>query len=227
MVSSLEKIRFTYSKSKLALYLTNDDLINLFIKAFKRAEIDLEYSKKSVPMIDLASELSLGVESTGEIAEVVIKNTIDKAYFIKVLNDNLPQGVTILSAKKIEDFDLIKLPKKVISSDYEIKINYIKEILNNKTNTEINMLEKEYEQKMNEYLSSNQILVTKKSKNRMEKIDIKPYILDYKYDFNTLDIRLATNEKETLKPETLMEGFSEYIDDKIYFETKRTKINLL
>lgn len=223
----MEKIRFTYSKSKLALYLTNDDLIRLFEKTFKKANIEIDYYKKNSPKIELASPLELGVESVGEIAEVVLKESVDISYFVKILNDNLPNGITILSARKVEPLDLVKLPAKVVSSDYEIKINYIKEILENKTTTEINYLEKGYQDKMKEYLGSDEVLVTKKSKNRLEKVNIKPLILDYKYNFNTLDVTVVSNEKENLRPETIMEGFSEYIDSKVYFDAKRTKINLM
>lgn len=223
----MEKIRFTYSKSKLALYLTNDDLIRLFEKTFKKAKIEIDYYKKNSPKIELASPLELGVESVGEIAEVVLKESVDISYFVKILNDNLPNGITILSASKVEPLDLVKLPAKVVSSDYEIKINYIKEILENKTTTEINYLEKGYQDKMKEYLGSDEVLVTKKSKNRLEKVNIKPLILDYKYNFNTLDVTVVSNEKENLRPETIMEGFSEFIDSKVYFDAKRTKINLM
>lgn len=223
----MEKIRFTYSKSKLALYLTNDDLIRLFEKTFKKANIEIDYYKKNSPKIELASPLELGVESVGEIAEVVLKESVDISYFVKILNDNLPNGITILSASKVEPLDLVKLPAKVVSSDYKIKINYIKEILENKTTTEINYLEKGYQDKMKEYLGSDEVLVTKKSKNRLEKVNIKPLILDYKYNFNTLDVTVVSNEKENLRPETIMEGFSEYIDSKVYFDAKRTKINLM
>ena len=222
----LKKIRYTYTKSKLALYLTNDDMILLFEKAFRRANINIKYNKKNKPLIEIASEIQLGIESTGEIAEVLVDDEISTTYFIKILNDNLPQGVTILSANEVEALDIIKLKTKVISSDYEIKFNYTKELLENKTNTEINLLEKEYEEKMKEYLSSPQILVTKRSKDRMEKIDIKPLVLDFKYDFNTLDITLASSCKQNLEPETLMKGFSEYVENDIYFDAKWTKINL-
>ena len=80
---------------------------------------------------------------------------------------------------------------------------------------------------MKEYLGSDEVLVTKKSKNRLEKVNIKPLILDYKYNFNTLDVTVVSNEKENLRTETIMEGFSEYIDSKVYFDAKRTKINLM
>lgn len=199
----------------------------MFEKTFKKAKIEIDYYKKNSPKIELASPLELGVESVGEIAEVVLKESVDTSYFVKILNDNLPNGITILSASKVEPLDLVKLPAKVVSSDYEIKINYIKEILENKTTTEINYLEKGYQDKMKEYLGSDEVLVTKKSKNRLEKVNIKPLILDYKYNFNTLDVTVVSNEKENLRPETIMEGFSEFIDSKVYFDAKRTKINLM
>lgn len=219
----MEKIRFTYSKSKLALYLTNDELGLLFKKALNKANIEVSLNKN---FIEFASNLELGIESTGEIAEITLKEDIEIPYFIKALNDNLPQGITILSANKVEPLDLIKLNKRVLSTSYQIQINYIKELLENKTITEINALEKKYENKMTEYLSNNEVFITKKSKNRMEKIDIKPMILDYSYEFNTLNITFLNNSEYNINPELLMEGFSKYLDNKVYFNAKRTKINI-
>ena len=83
----MEKIRFTYSKSKLALYLTNDELVLLFKKALQKSNIEVNFSKN---FIEFASSLELGIESTGEIAEITLKEDIDVSYFVKALNNNLP-----------------------------------------------------------------------------------------------------------------------------------------
>ena len=219
----MNKIRFTYSKSKLALYLTNNEVEIFIKKALKKSNIKFDENKK---IVDFALTVELGMESTGEIAIVTLKDEVSIPYFMKALNDNLPVGLTILSAKYEEPFNLVKLNKRVSSSDYQIQFNHTKELLENKTQTEINLLEKDYEAKMKEYLSNNEVLVTKKSKGRMEKIDIKPNILDYNYEFNTLNVRLSNNDAIEVNPETLMEGFSEYIDDKVYFNAKRTRINI-
>lgn len=219
----MEKIRFTYSKSKLALYLTNDELGVLFKKALQKANIEVDFNKN---FIEFASFLELGIESTGEIAEITLKQDIDIPYFIKALNDNLPEGITVLSANKVEPLNLVKLNKRVLSSSYQIQINYTKELLEKKTITEINALEKSYENKMNEYLSNDKVFVIKKSKNRMEKIDIKPNILDYNYDFNTLNITFTNDNEFNISPELFMDGFSNYLDNKVYFNAKRTKIDI-
>lgn len=222
-MSGLNKIRFTYSKSKLALYLTNDEVEIFIKKALKKSNINFDEKRK---IIDFALNVELGMESTGEIGIITLKDDISIPFFMKALNENLPEGLTILSAKYEEPFNLVKLNKRVSSTDYQIKFNYTKELLENKTQNEINLLEKDYEAKMKEYLSNNEVLVTKKSKGRMEKIDIKPNILDFNYEFNTLNVRLSTNNAIAVNPETLMEGFSEYIDDKVYFNAKRTRINI-
>ena len=219
----MEKIRFTYSKSKLALYLTNDELVLLFKKALQKSNIEVDFSKN---FIEFASSLELGIESTGEIAEVILKEAVDNAYFVKALNEHLPEGITILSAEKIEPLNLVKLNKRVLSSSYQIQINYTKELLENKTITEINALEKDYESKMNQYLSNDEVLIVKKSKNRMEKIDIKSKILDYNYDFNTLNITFLNDNECNISPELFMDGFSQYLDNKVYFNAKRTKIDI-
>ena len=219
----MEKIRLIYSKSKLALYLTNDEVEIFFKKALKKSHINFDENKK---IAEFALYVERGMESTGEVAEITLLEKVDISYLMKALNENLPEGLTILSAKEVEPLSLTKLNKRVVSSDYQIQFNYTKELLANKTQTEINALEKKYENRIKEYLSNDEVLITKKSKNRMEKIDIKPCILDYKYEYNVLNLELSNNNEMSVSPEDLMEGFSEYIDDKVYFNIKRTKINI-
>ena len=60
----------------------------------------------------------------------------------------------------------------------------------------------------------------------MEKIDIKPNILDYNYDFNTLNITFTNDNEFNISPELFMDGFSNYLDNKVYFNAKRTKIDI-
>ena len=78
---------------------------------------------------------------------------------------------------------------------------------------------------MDNYLSQSNILVLKKSKDRMERIDIKPQIIVYDFNLDRgLEITVSTGSRDNLKPETIMTGYIEYINEDVKYNVKRTKI---
>ena len=90
---------------------------------------------------------------------------------------------------------------------------------------EVEDLKEDYKKKMDEYLSQDNILVLKKSKDRMERIDIRPQIIVYDFTFDRgLEITVATGSRDNLKPDTIMTGYREYINEDINYNVKRTKI---
>ena len=59
----------------------------------------------------------------------------------------------------------------------------------------------------------------------MERIDIKTSIFNYEFLLDgSLEITVSTGSKNNLKPDFIMSGYNEYIDDNIDYELKRTRI---
>jgi len=78
---------------------------------------------------------------------------------------------------------------------------------------------------MKKYLSQRNILVLKKSKNRMERIDIKTQIINYEFTLDdSLEITVSSGSNKNLKPSFIMDGYNEFIDEKMEYEVKRTRI---
>jgi hypothetical protein len=78
---------------------------------------------------------------------------------------------------------------------------------------------------MEEYLSQNYLYVLKKSKNRSERIDIKPQIIVYDFNLdNSLEITVSAGSRSNLKPDYIMMGYNEYIENELKYDVKRTKI---
>ena len=78
---------------------------------------------------------------------------------------------------------------------------------------------------MEMYLSQTQILVVKKSYDRMERLDIKPQIEKYTFNIDdSVDVILSAGPRSNISPEILMEGFMEYIGEKVPYDVKRSKI---
>ena len=82
-----------------------------------------------------------------------------------------------------------------------------------------------YRKKMEMYLSQTQILVVKKSYDRMERLDIKPQIEKYVFNIDdSVDVILSAGPRSNISPAILMDGYSEYINEVVPYEVKRKKI---
>ncbi len=220
------KLRITYTKSKEAVYISHLDLIGIIERAFRRADIKVGYSNgfNPRPNITFAAPLSVGIESTGEIFEIVIEEHLDIPYIVKKINNELPSGIIILNAEYVE-VSSKNIMARVYASIYEIRIIYNEEELSKKTKKEVEELKKWYKDSMDEYLEQPNILVLKKSKNRMERIDIKPGIIDYEFLIDgALKVSVYTGQNNNTKPDNIMIGFMEYIDKEVNYEIKRTRI---
>jgi len=222
----MEKLRVVYSKSKEAIFLSHLDMIRVFETALARADILVEHTNGFNPRPELvfAHPLSVGIESTGEIFEVNLVEKLEIPYFIRQLNRVLPSGITVLSAEYVEGNEK-NIMSRVYAATYIIDLVYQEEKLNLLNKREIEDLKDYYQKKMLEYLSQENILVLKKSKDRMERIDIKPQIIVFDFFLDrSLEITVSTGSRENLKPDLIMNGYQEYINEDILYHIKRTKI---
>lgn len=222
----MEKLRVIYSKSKEAIYLSHLDMLRVFETSLARAGILVEHTNGFNPRPELvfAHPLSVGIESTGEIFEVNLVEKLEIPYFIREINRVLPSGVTVLSAEYVSE-DEKNIMSRVYAATYVIDLVYSDEKIEKLNKRELEDLKEYYKNKMDEYLSQNNILVLKKSKDRMERIDIKPQIIVYDFNLDRgLEITVSTGSRDNLKPDTIMAGYIEYINEDVKYNVKRTKI---
>lgn len=222
----MEKLQIVYSKSKEAVYLSHLDVMKVFEQALSRANIPVVFSNGFNPRPELvfAHPLSVGIESTGEILEVKLSENVEISYLVRELNRVLPSGLTVLSAEYVNQ-NSKSIMARVYASTYVITLLYDSNKFIDKTKREVEDIKNSYKEKMENYLEQKNILVLKKSKNRMERIDIKPQIITYDFTLdNSLEITVLTGSTSNLKPDTIMTGYKEYIDEEIEYNVKRTKI---
>ena len=234
------KLRVTYSKSKEAIYLSHLNMLDVFESSFKRAGIELEYSDGFTkrPEIVFASPLTVGIESTGEILEIKLIEKIDIPFYIREVNKVLPPAITILAAEYVKENEK-NIMSRVFASIYVIEIVYEDDKFKDKTVKEIDDIKKFYRNKLQSYLNQSRILVDKenkvnKSNNKdknnntnsvEEKIDIKPKIKNYEFLFNgKLEITVDSGSNSNLKPDMVMQGFINYLNEEIEYKVKREKI---
>ena len=220
----MNKLRVVYGKSKDAMYISQEDTIRIFSDAFLKAQIPVIRSKDTnlVEMM-FAHPLTDGYQSTGEIFEVNLTEEVDTRYLIKELNRSLPAGFIVMSAEYVSsNEDSINL--RVYAAEYVISLDYT-EKFKDKSLREKDEIRSYYRKKMEMYLAQSQILVVKKSYDRMERLDIKPQIEKYNFNIDdSVDIVVSAGARSNISPAILMDGYIEYINEKVPYDVKRVKI---
>lgn len=220
----MNKLRLVYGKSRDAMYISQEDTIKIFSDAFSKAGLPVVRSK-STNLVDMmfAHPLTDGYESTGEIFEINLNEEVDTRYLVRELNRTLPAGFIVMSAENVSpNEESINL--RVYAAEYVINIDYA-EKFKDKSLREKDEIKAYYRKKMEMYLSQNQILVVKKSYDRMERLDIKPQIEKYVFNIDdSVDLVLSAGPRSNISPAIVMNGYFEYINEKVDYEVKRKKI---
>ncbi len=93
----LQRLRVTFSRGTEAKYCSHLDLMRLWERALRRADLPLAYSEGFTPhaRIALASPLPVGVTSEGELMEVYLRKRVSPRFFLDQMRPQLPAGIDI------------------------------------------------------------------------------------------------------------------------------------
>lgn len=91
------KINFVFTKTGSMKYISHLDLMRLFMRAMRRAELPLKLSEgfSPHPKLSLKRALKLGLESECEEAAVVLRLPVSLDEFKNKLQFQLPEGIMI------------------------------------------------------------------------------------------------------------------------------------
>lgn len=84
-------------------FISHLDLVRLFQRALRRAEIPVTITKGFSPRIKMSitKALKLGVESNGEEALFYLDRRMTPQSFTDAINAKLPDGVKVISAEEM------------------------------------------------------------------------------------------------------------------------------
>ena len=91
------KVNFIFSKQGLMRYISHLDLMRLFMRAMRRADLPLKMSEgfSPHPKLSLKRALKLGLESQHEEAAIVLRFPVELVDFKNRLQKQLPEGIVI------------------------------------------------------------------------------------------------------------------------------------
>jgi radical SAM-linked protein len=153
------KYSINFSKTDNAIFFGHIDLMNIFRRAFRRADLPLIYSEgyNPRPKISSAAALSVGVASEDEWFEIELATEWNDSAILNVLEGVFPSGIKINKVIKSSQPNVLK-PTSCI---YQIDISN----------------ETESSDKIEEFYTSGAVKITKRGKKGPKEIDLKESVI--------------------------------------------------
>jgi len=194
------KYRFCYAKYGDAKYVSHLDLIRLFSRSFKRAQIPLTYSEgfNPHPKMAIGLPLSVGVTSEGEYMDAETERQLSQGDFDR-LNSCLPRGLHINGAA-----ELIPGMKKLADIRWATYRVTVSSGILSRIDIEA-------------FMARTDVIIEKKTKRKTEDTDILPDIMDLSLagiteDGVILSMTLSAGPAANLKPELVLLAMEQYIE---------------
>ena len=210
----MNKYRLKFSKLGKIKYTGHLDLLKIFQRAIKRANLPISYSMGFNPhqIMSFAIPLPLGMESIAEYIDMQFDKDLEPDFIKEELNKNMPIGMEILNVVKLKEGQK-SAPSIVCIGEYEISLdcNIKKEDIDRfLQNEEINI----------ERVSK------KRGKETVKTINIKEDILNIEYlEENKIKAIISTGSAKNLKPDVLIETLYKFLNlpyEKYKIHYKRT-----
>lgn len=212
-VFALKNIRLWFKKYDEAKFISHLDLNRVMARTIKLAKIPIWYTEGFNPhaFIVFPLPLSLGFTGERECMDIKIKDVIDENKTIELLNSFLPKGLKFydITDPIMKGKDISYAKFKIILSSPDFSLESIKKNLD-------------------ELLSIKNIIVEKKSKSGIKKIDIRPYINDYniyiKDEGVNLDIILPAGNNININPMLIINELKSKLKNQIFYDVLRCEL---
>lgn len=184
-----KKYRLIFSKVGPARFLSHLELARSMIRAFKRAGLNIVFSRGYHPMprVSFVYALPVGIESDHESMDVEIYNDISITTLKEKINQQLPEGIKI---KDIDDITLLKTGPCLIESHYKILLDGL-------------ILDKAC---LDNYMASDSFIVSKKTKKGERKIDVKTLTKSIKFISNdVIELKIIHRQGPEITPVRIIE----------------------
>jgi len=121
MVKSGQRIRITFSKGEEIRYLSHLDMMRLWKRALRRANVPLAYSQgfNPQPKISLAAPLPVGFTGEEEVMDILLERPVSLNSFARSVKKQIPPGITLKEVREVY-MALPSLQSQVRFAEYTI-----------------------------------------------------------------------------------------------------------
>ena len=176
------------------------DIMRYFQKAIRRAEIPIAFTSGYSPhmIMSFANPLGVGLTSDGEYFDIELTESIASKEAVRRLNEQMVDGMEIVSFVQIPDDKKSKGMSIVAGADY---LSSVKN----------GSLTEDLAEKLEAFYAQNEICVVKKTKKSEKEVDIRPMIYKLECRNGGIYMRVAAGSVQNLKPELVTEAFVRYL----------------
>ncbi|MFH1077159.1 MAG: TIGR03960 family B12-binding radical SAM protein [Pseudomonadota bacterium] len=186
-----QTIRLAYTKLDQTRYLSQLELSQVFMRAFRRGGIRIKHSKgfHPIPKISFREALPVGIESMEEQLVVSVDAAILKEELVVRLNTELPEGIAVFKPVEI----------KAGSDSWA----------NGQVSYSITLNESEFSRTtLDKFLANESFFITKQKGNgKVERIDLSPAISAITLTApDTLVVRMSPTPLNIIRPRDILVG---------------------
>jgi len=124
----MQRLRIRFRRGEEIKFISHLDIIRLWERALRRAQVNLAYSEgfSPRPRISLAAPLSVGVTSEVELMDIYLTRTVSPHWLAAAVNRQLPPDMKILDVYPIA-VGIPSLQSQVRYVEYKIEVTTEKE----------------------------------------------------------------------------------------------------
>jgi radical SAM-linked protein len=99
----IQRLRSRFSRGDEVKFITHLDLMRLWERALRRAQVEVAYSEGFTPhaQLSLAAPLAVGVTSVGELIDVYLATRLTPLEFMRDVGRQLPGGIELLDVQEV------------------------------------------------------------------------------------------------------------------------------
>ena len=194
------KARIKFRKNGVMKFIGHLDIMRYFQKAIRRAKIPIAFTIGYSPhmIMSFANPLGVGLTSDGEYFDIELTESIASKEAVRRLNEQMVDGMEIVSFVQIPDDKKSKGMSIVAGADY---LSSVKN----------GSLPEDLAEKLEAFYAQNEICVVKKTKKSEKEVDIRPMIYKLECRDGKIYMRVAAGSVQNLKPELVTEAFVRYL----------------
>ncbi len=198
----MKRLRNKYIKDERVKFISHLDLLRVFQRALRRADIKVAFSQgfNPHPKISFGPALIVGATTEGDYMDIDLEEDISPEEFRKKMNKVLPPGIEIVESYEVELNDA--LSTKIKGAEYILQVNVKKSI-------------KYIQNKIEEFMRKDIIEIEKESKSGRKMVNIRPCVLELKVieeaeDYLKFYIKLKLEEGAP-NPLHLLKALNDYL----------------
>ena len=201
----MQRLRVRFSRGEEIKFISHLDIMRLWERALRRAQIPLAYSEgfSPRPRISLAAPLSVGVTGEAELMDIFVTKNVSPHWFTAAVNRQLPPGIEIVEVHLIAP-SIPSLQSQVRYAQYKVDVGTEKK-------------SKDIESAISNLLSLEHLPWHHQRDTGRRSYDLRAliddlWLIDWRHSYCTVGMRLRCDNSGSGRPEQVASalGFTDY-----------------